>query len=221
MRPARETVRRSGETYFVSAQTVDRQPFFRHERWALWMEEIFQDYRGSSYQLHAYVVMPDHFHAILSAQDSIERAMQNIKGGFSFRAKRAFDWKHDIWQVGFSDHRIRDAADWDRHVAYMGHNPVKNKLCSISDAYRYLAVNLGPIPQRLKPSTLRGSNGGREAPPLQDSTPPFQEPRPPLQGSAPRLQEPLSWIQSDPAKPKTPQSATVEARPLSAKRMEK
>jgi putative transposase len=179
------------------------------------MEEIFQHYRGSSYHLHDYVVMPDHFHAILSPQDSIERAMQNIKGGFSFRAKRAFDWKHEIWQVGFSDHRIRDAADFDRRISYMRHNPVKNKLCLGSEDYRYLAVSLDPIPQRLKPSTLPGCAGGPEAPPLRGPTPP-------LQGATPSVHEPSSRIPSDPAKPKTPQSATVEARPLvSAKRMEK
>ena len=188
MRPPRENVRRSGETYFVSSQTVDRQPFFRHERWAVLMEEIFQ-------------VMPDHFHAILSPQDSIERAMQNIKGGFSFRAKRAFDWKHNIWQAGFSDHRIRDAADFDRHISYMRHNPVKNKLCLGSEEYRYLAANLDPILQRLKPSLSVRSDGGAEAPPLQ---------------------EPLPQVLSNPAKPKAPQNATVEARPLvSANRMEK
>jgi putative transposase len=207
MRPAREKVSRSGETYFVSSQTFDRQPFFRHERWAVLMEEVFQHYRGSSYQLHAYVVMPDHFHAILSPQDSIERALQNIKGGFSFRARKTFNWKHEIWQVGFSDHRIRDAADWDRHVDYILRNPVGSKLCSISYDYRYLAVNLDPIPQRLKPSTLSGSDGGSEAPPLQGARPPFQEP--------------LSRNLADPAKPKTPQSATAEPRPPSANRMEK
>ena len=201
MRPARETVRRSGQTYFVSSQTVDRQPFFRHERWAVLMQEVLQHYRGSSYQLHAYVVMPDHFHAILSPQDSLEKAMQSIKGGFSFRARQAFDWRHNIWQAGFSDHRIRDAEDWDRHVDYIRRNPVKSKLCSASEDYRYFAVNLDSIPQRLKPFTPAGSDGGAEAPPLQ---------------------EPLSRVLSDPAKPKAPQSATVEVSPLvSANRMER
>jgi putative transposase len=201
MRPARETVRRSGQTYFVSSQTVDRQPFFRHERWAVLMQEVLQHYRGSSYQLHAYVVMPDHFHAILSPQDSLEKAMQSIKGGFSFRARQAFDWRHNIWQAGFSDHRIRDVEDWDRHVNYIRRNPVKSKLCSISEDYRYLAVTLDPIPQRLKPFFSVKSDGGAEAPPLQ---------------------EPLPQVFTDPAKPKAPQSATVEVRPLvSANRMEK
>jgi putative transposase len=170
MRPAREAVRRSGQTYFVSSQTADRRPFFRHERWAILMQEVLQHYRTSSYLLHAYVVMPDHFHAILSPQDSLERAMQNIKGGFSFRARSAFEWNFDIWQVGFSDHRIRDAADWDRHVDYIRHNPVKSKLCSSSEDYRYLAVDLDPIPQRLKPLVSIKPYGGAKAPPLQGPT---------------------------------------------------
>jgi putative transposase len=135
------------------------------------MQEIFEHYRGNSYLLHAYVIMPDHFHMILSPKESLERAMQKIKGGFSFRAKSAFDWKYDIWQPGFSDHRIRDAADWDCHIAYIRHNPIKNKLCASSEEYRYLAVNLDPIPQRLKPLTLVGSDGGAEAPPLQKPHP--------------------------------------------------
>jgi putative transposase len=165
MRPARESVKSGGQTYFVSSQTIARRPFFRHERWVQLMEEVLQHYRGDSYLLHAYVVMPDHFHIIITPRESLERAMQNIKGGFSFRAKRAFDWKFDIWQAGFSDHRIRDIEDWNHHISYMRYNPVKAKLAA---DYRYLAFDLDPIPQRLKPIFLAGSNGGAEAPPLQE-----------------------------------------------------
>ncbi len=160
MRPAREKVSRSGQTYFVSSQTVERQPFSRHERWAVLLQEILEHYRGTSYLLHAYVIMPDHFHTLLSPQGSLERAVQNIKGGLSFRARSTFEWKHDIWQVGFSDHRIRDVEDWDRHVAYIRNNPK-------AESYRYLAVDFDPIPQRLKPLTTINRAGGAEAPPLQ------------------------------------------------------
>jgi putative transposase len=165
MRPAREKVSRSDQTYFVSSQTVERQPFFRHERWAVLLQDVLQHYRGTSYLLHAYVIMPDHFHILISPKESLERAMQNIKGGFSFRARSAFQWRHDIWQVGFSDHRIRDVEDWARHVAYIRSNPP-------TEDYRYLAVNLDPLPQRLKPPTLVSSDGGAEAPPLHKSPTP-------------------------------------------------
>ena len=131
------------------------------------MQGVLQHYRGSSYQLHAYVIMPDHFHILISPQDSLERAVQNIKGGFSFRAKKAFEWKHEIRQPGFSDHRIRDVEDWDRHIGYIVHNPVNSQLCLRSEDYPYLATQLDPIPQRLKP-LITAIDGGAEAPPLQE-----------------------------------------------------
>jgi putative transposase len=167
MRPARELVEKMGQIYFVTSQTIQREPFFRHERWAVLFQEILQHYRGKSYLLHAYVIMPDHFHILISPQESLERAVQNIKGGFSFRAKRAFDWKQDIWQAGFSDHRIRDGEDLDRHLAYIQKNPVKAKLCEKSEHYSYMSMQLDTFPQGLKPHIFGGLDGGAEAPPLQ------------------------------------------------------
>ena len=166
MRPVRETTRSSGQTYFVSSQTAQRRPFFRHERWAVLIQEVLQHYRGPSYHLHAYVTMPDHFHILISPEDSLERAIQNIKGGFSFRAKREFEWLHEICQPWFSDHRIRDVEDWDRHIDYIGPNPVTARLCDRPEAYPHLATDLDPIPQRLKPLTTAASDGEAEAPPL-------------------------------------------------------
>lgn len=169
MRPAREPVERIGQTYFVTSQTIQRKPFFRYERWAALFQEVLQHYRGTSFLLHAYVIMPDHFHLLISPLESLEKAVQNIKGGFSFRAKRAFDWKQDIWQPGFSDHRIRDAQDLDRHVAYIENNPLRSRSCERARDYPFISVLLDPVPQRLKPLNLNISNGGAEAPPLQSS----------------------------------------------------
>lgn len=169
MRPAREAARSREQTYFVSSQTAQRKPFFRYERWAELMQEVLQHYRGSSYLLHAYIIMPDHFHLLISPSVSLEGALQNIKGGFSFRAKRSFEWKQDIWQPGFSDHRIRDIEDWRRHVAYIRENPIKARLCERPEKYRYLVTDFDPAPQRLKPLIWGALDGGAEAPPLQKS----------------------------------------------------
>ena len=112
------------------------------------MQEVFNIIEATAYLLHAYVVMPDHFHLIILLKRVLNEQCRILRGGFSFRARRAFDWKYDIWQVGFSDHRIRDTEDWDHHIAYIRSNPVKAKL---AEDYPYLALDLDPIPQRLKP----------------------------------------------------------------------
>lgn len=95
--------------------------------------------------------MPDHFHAMITPSESLEKAVQKIKGGYSFRAKKAFEWVHDIWQAGFSDHRIRDLQDWEVHLGYIQRNPVRARLCDSPQEYRYLEVGLDPMPQGLKP----------------------------------------------------------------------
>ncbi len=123
MRPRRETMRIGMDAYFVTTQTENRKPFFRHERWALLMMEILHHYDGSGYRLHSFVVMPDHLHLLLAPLEALEKAVQLIKGGFSFRAKRELSWSNAIWQPGFTEHRIRNEQDWENHLEYIRFNP--------------------------------------------------------------------------------------------------
>jgi putative transposase len=171
LRPSRETTRQIGQTYFVSSQTANRKPFFRHERWASLLLDVLQKYR-TDYLLHAYVVMPDHFHLLLTPQDSLEKSIQLIKGGFSYRAKRDLDWKEEIWQPGFSDHRIRDQQNWQKHLDYIRRNPVKAGLSIDPDEYPYGSHTgqplLDPIPQWLKPQDFTDADGRAEARPLEE-----------------------------------------------------
>src|SRR5437870_2493575 len=95
-------------TYFVSTNAAERRMHFRNPRWAELMLEILLDYRNrGKYLLHDFTVMPEHLHLTLTPKAiTLERAVQFFKGGFSFRASRAFDYKFDIWQRGFTDHRL-------------------------------------------------------------------------------------------------------------------
>jgi putative transposase len=144
-------MRNSDAAYFVSTQTAERKPFFRHERWARLMLDVVRHYDGSGYKLHAFVIMPDHLHLLVTPMESVEKSVQLIKGGFSFRAKRELDWKGEIWQPGFTDHRIRDEGDWKRHLEYIRTNPVEARLASDSALYEYVGFPSIAFPQGLKP----------------------------------------------------------------------
>ena len=157
MRPRRAKFQRQHSAYFVSTQTAQRQPFFRHERWAVLLRETILQYSQEEYSLHAYVIMPDHVHILLVPNSTLEKAVQLIKGGFSFRAKKSFNWKFDIWQQGFADHRIRDEADWDRHLEYIQGNPVKAGLVDDWKAYPYVSFRVPRYPQGLKPLEKSGA----------------------------------------------------------------
>src|SRR6266568_758624 len=138
MRPTREIIRTNEYAYFVSAQTERRKPFFRHERWARLMLATLTHYGEANFVLHAYVVMPDHLHVLITPSETVEKSVQLIKGGFSFRAKRELSWKGEIRQPGFTDHRIRDEEDWNRHLEYIRQNPVTARLAKESVLYPYM-----------------------------------------------------------------------------------
>jgi len=181
VRAKREPARNNHQTYFVTFQTMERKAFFRNERWAVLFLSALVRYR-KEFALHDFVVMPDHVHLLMTPHGALERPVGLVKGGFSFYAKREFSWKVEIWQPGFSDHRIRDANDWDQHIAYIRKNVGSLK----QPGYKFCGENAGipldAVPQWLKPHNSGGTDGGAEAPPLQNGS----EVRPVQSGSETR-----------------------------------
>ena len=145
-------------TFFVTSVSNARRPIFRKEEMARLFLSVLRDYRGQGrYLLHEFVVMPDHFHVIITpaADIPLEKAAQYIKGGFSFRAKKELAFPSLVWQEkGLTNHRIRDAEDYQRHREYIHHNPVKAGLAKIASAYPYSSafpgMELDPAPPWLE-----------------------------------------------------------------------
>ena len=122
-------------TFFITSATYNRRRLFQVPATAELFLETLQHYRREGYyKLHAFVVMPDHFHLIVTPQGiTIDRAMGFIKGGFSHRLASKFP----VWQRGFTDHRIRDAEDMETRRNYMHKNPVRAGLVVEAEMYRY------------------------------------------------------------------------------------
>jgi putative transposase len=128
--------RRAGTgTYFVTSITSNRRRLFQIPANAELFIETLQHYRREDhYKLHAFVVMPDHFHLLLTPQlGSLERVMGLIKGGFSHRLAS----KLPVWQRGFTDHRIRDNRDLEIRREYIHQNPVRARIVEQPEAYLY------------------------------------------------------------------------------------
>jgi putative transposase len=174
MIPSREAATNNGQTYFVTSNTAERKPFFRHERWARLFIETLYGYRPERYLIHGFVLMPDHFHLLMTPKASLELAVQCLKGGFSFRAKREFKWAGDIWVTGYSDHRIRNEQDFRIHLTYISSNSVKARLVEGAEQYAYSSAGgcfeLDAFPRGLKPGdSLSTSIGAAKAAPFQSN----------------------------------------------------
>ena len=78
--------------------------------------------------------MPDHIHLLVTPEAiTLERAIGLIKGGFSRRLAS----KLPVWQRGFTDHRIRDAEDFEVRRTYIHQNPVRAHLAETAEAYPF------------------------------------------------------------------------------------
>jgi putative transposase len=158
MKPRREHATNNSQTYMVTSPTWERRSLFQTDAWARLLIDTLYHYRGAAYLLHEFVVMPDHFHALITPQTSLEKAVQFIKGGFSYRAKKELGSSMEVWQKGFQDHRIRDASDLAAHIIYIHDNPVKEHLCERPEEFPYSSAHAGfdldAVPQGQKPQVL-------------------------------------------------------------------
>ena len=139
-------------TYFVTAVTAQRRRLFQVTTNAALLQSTILDYRSQGkFLLHAYVIMPDHFHALITpAPDvSLEKAMQFIKGGFSFRLKS----KQDVWTRSFNQTQTLSAEKFISCVRYIHENPVRKQLASNPEDFEFTSASrhgLNPMPAHLR-----------------------------------------------------------------------
>lgn len=145
-------------TFFVTTVSVARRAVFRATRMAdLLMDVLKQNRNRNRFLLHEFAIVPDPFHLLLTpaADTPLEKAVQYTKGGFSFRAKRELDFHGAIWEEGFTNHRIKNAEDYERHREYVRQNPVKRFLAETAELFPYSsahpAAEVDPAPPWLKP----------------------------------------------------------------------
>ncbi len=130
-------------TCFITAGTYCKQNILQSERMAeLFCQTLYRYREAGKFQLHAFVVMPNHFHLLLTVPEglSLERVVQFIKGGFSHEAG-LLGISAPVWQKSFVDRRVRDSAECAKFVDYIHHNPVRAGLAVSVSQFRYSSAN--------------------------------------------------------------------------------
>jgi len=137
------------QTYALTSVAHQRRRIFQRDAIAeLFIATLFRYRDAGKFQLHAFVVMPDHVHILLTpAPDlAIERCAQLIKGGFSFAVRKEF--AGEVWQEGYHAHRVVDSDDLRSQLSYILNNPEKDNLpeyAHIHAATAY-ASRVDPLP---------------------------------------------------------------------------
>lgn len=127
-------------TFFATAKTSMGQGLLQSERNASLLIDVLRVYVAAGrFQLEDFVIMPDHVHLLItvSGDSTIERAMQFIKGGFSYRLKKEEGYLGEVWQSGFSELRVKDRESYVRHREYIAQNPVRAGLVDSPEDFPY------------------------------------------------------------------------------------
>src|SRR5215469_13080602 len=118
-------------TYFITICAHMQQNLFQRDEVAELMIATFFKYRDAGeYELHEYVVMPNHIHLLLSITErqKLGRVIQLIKGGFSHSLRENGITFRTVWEQRYYDRRVRDAHEFAEFSHYIRQNPVRKHL---------------------------------------------------------------------------------------------
>lgn len=125
-----------GGTWFFTVNLLDRRQSLLFDHIETLREVVAQTRQRYAFEIDAFVVLPDHMHAIWTlptGDANFSTRWRLIKTRFAkalpkqerLDAVRKARHERGIWQRRFWEHLIRDETDYARHVEYCYVNPVK------------------------------------------------------------------------------------------------
>jgi len=94
---------------------------------------------AASYELFAWVIMPNHVHVLIRQADGV-RLSDTIRAWKSWTAKEINRYRGGsgtVWQREYFDRYMRDQRHFDATVAYIEENPVKAGLAARAEDWRF------------------------------------------------------------------------------------
>jgi REP element-mobilizing transposase RayT len=93
------------------------------------------------FQLHAYVIMPNHVHLLITPAVSVTRIMRGIKGISAREANRILSrGGKAFWQDESYDHWVRSEQEFGRIRTYIEMNPVSVGLAKKAEEWPWTSA---------------------------------------------------------------------------------
>jgi len=135
--------------YFVTICCCNRRKIFANRRRCLWLLEVFRsECAARNFAIHAYCLMPDHFHFLAEGLGRTSDLLNLIKT-FKLKTSRAYVRKAGqvLWQRKFYDHILRPNESPESVAWYIWQNPVRKGLSSTPHTYPFNGSFTSGIPR--------------------------------------------------------------------------
>ncbi len=87
------------------------------------------------YQMHAFVVMPNHVHLLVTPYVTARQWLGPLKGFTAHQVNRVLGKHAPFWQEESYDHLVRDGEEFRRIQRYIENNPVKAGLVGSAERF--------------------------------------------------------------------------------------
>jgi putative DNA methylase len=96
------------------------------------VEDSMLFFDGQRYRLHAWVIMPNHVHALLTPlfDSALSEILHSWKSFSAKKANRFLQRSGGFWQDEYFDRLIRSEKHFRAAVEYIENNPMKAGLCT-------------------------------------------------------------------------------------------
>lgn len=123
---------RAGVSY-ITLITYERLALFEISRVASLFIETLLHYRTlGHYKLHAYVVLPDQVHLLITPQNiTLDQAVNLIKQGFA----HVLQAEHPVWSEAVTAHSVTTIHDLEVVRAHLHQLPVRAGLVAAAELY--------------------------------------------------------------------------------------
>jgi putative DNA methylase len=103
------------------------------------VERAFLRFDADRYRLHAWSIMPNHVHVVVSPLNdwTLSSIAHSWKGFTASKANALLHRKGAFWAPEYYDRVIRDRVHFDNAIAYVIMNPVKAGLCARPEDWRF------------------------------------------------------------------------------------
>jgi len=133
-------IRSDQHPYHVTARCYNQDPFpvSRSEAWAIMLEELSRGERNFCLQVHAFVMMDNHFHLLCETpKANLDQIMHSFQKNVAVKILSKAERKGHLWGGRYHWSIIMNHAYYFQAYRYIFQNPVRAGLSPNVEKYPY------------------------------------------------------------------------------------